>query len=164
MTTLPQIIIILLSYVPYLGLNKNVLLDVYNILEHPTWILLDGRDDVRICTVTVFYHIHYINSDARNHFLLYGYGLKVYHILSPDYIRVQIFPLCLFSLCLYDVFNSFFYPILTTYPTFSLVKGGPICRASMCFHPVITSQDFENRATCRYFVKTLQACDLLCSV
>ena len=79
--------------------------------------------------------------------------LTSYHLLSTNYVRVRRF-FCLFFLCLYAGFNYFFLdPILTTFPTLSLVEVGYICRVSMYIHNMPTSQYFVNRDPCTTFVR-----------
>ena len=45
--------------------------------------------------------------------------------------------------------------------THSLFEGGPICRVSMCFHPMITSQKFTNNSPCSDLVNKYAT---MCSV
>ena len=129
----------------------------------PSW-----RDGVHACALTVLvpYPLHSfrIMSSFSYWWLWHIFVLTSYHILSTDYVRGRIVYLCIFplflyvgfcilSLCIYAIFYSFFfYPTLTTFPTRSLVDGGPIFRLSICFCPMIMSQILLNRDPCRDFV------------
>ena len=103
MSTCPQVIIIFLLFVPYLGIT-----------EHPTWILSDGkhpnwilslvRENVYTYTVSVFYHIHYINSDVCRDSLL----------MSMKYFYPYVVPYFICGLCprMPFFFPSFFLSLL----------------------------------------------------
>ena len=115
------------------------------------------RNDARLCARTVLRHIHHINSDVRRHFLIDCYGIFpcLRHTISyPRTMSAYDVFFCLFFLCLYAGFNYFFLdPILTTFPTLSLVEVGYICRVSMYIHNMPTSQYFVNRDPCTTFVR-----------
>ena len=129
----------------------------------PSW-----RDEVRECTVMAWWRAcmchdgfvpHPLHKFRRTSSFYYWWlwhlsEFMSYHLLSTDYVHVQRFHLCLFSLCIYAGFNSFFFnTILTKLSTYLLVEGGPICRVSTCFHLIITSRNVANRAPCRDFGK-----------
>ena len=65
------------------------------------------------------------------------------------------------SISMLDSNYYLFWITLTKFPTHPLVDGGPICRGYLCFHPMIMSRNFANRAPCRGFVKQSA---IICSV
>ena len=136
--------------------------------------------NICVCALKFWYHIHYVNSDLRRNFLIDGYGifLSLRRIISYPQ-TMSAYDLCIsfiffFVSTLYPILypsvstlDSILYPpvsmldsiyywfdlTLTTFPTRSLLEGGPIWRVSMCVHPIITSINFVNRAPCRALVK-----------
>ena len=91
-------------------------------LKNPTWILLDGCANVRICAVTVLQHIHYINSYVRCHFLIDSYVIFTSLCLTIPYPHTissyNIFlSLSSTSVSTLDLIPYFFNPISTTFPT-----------------------------------------------
>ena len=79
-------------------------------------------------------------------FVYIMYSIFYTSLYTPDSI---FYP----SVSTLDSIPYLFDPTLTTFPLRSLVEVGPICRLSTCFQPMITSQNFANRAPCRAFVK-----------
>ena len=96
------------------------------ILKHPTWCLsYDIMSDLNLigCSVQYpctgchgattsvrvpwrfSYHIHYINSDLRHHFLIYGYG--IFTSLRPTFSYLRTMSEC-------DVFISVYSPTVST--------------------------------------------------
>ena len=108
MRNYPWIMIIFLSFVPYLVNTKTPDLRFIRWRKNLTWILLDGCYGVCICAVMVLYHIHYINS-----WLWHLFVLTFYHILSSYFFLVQRFTFCIFLLCFYAGFHSSFFLILS---------------------------------------------------
>ena len=124
------------------------------------------------------YYIHYIVSDLRCNFLIDGYGIfpslrctiSYMRNISADNLFISISSPSVSTLnyisspyvyTLYSI-NSLFYPTLTKFTTRSLVDGGPICRVSTCFHPLITSRNLVNRYTCKALVnKSASICSVL---
>ena len=93
------------------------------------------------------YHIHYINFELRRHFLINIYGvflslhpaISYQRTMSAYNIFVSVSSPSVFIL---DSIPYLFDPTLTTFPAYSLVEGGTICRVYTCFHPMITSHFF----------------------
>ena len=160
----------------------NVLLASYWMVVTTSLCVTSWHDNVRACALTVFvpYPLRkFILTSYFSYWWLWHLSvINPYHLLSADYVRVRlvhlsIFLLCihavsyLFSSCLHYGFNSssfclqegfnfsLFGLTLTDFTTHSLFEGGPICRVPTCFHPMIPSQNFTNRHTCRAFAKTI---------
>ena len=68
-------------------------------------ILPDGHEDVRICTVTVLYHIYYINLDVRRNFLTYSYGIFSSLRYTISYPHTMSVYNILLSVCTNSVFT-----------------------------------------------------------
>ena len=170
--------------------SNNFLLELFRMVMVMSVHALSWYDKVRTCALIFLHHIHYVNSDLRRHFFIDGYVIfpslsctisypqtmsvcdpciyfyfpfvsLLHPVLSPTVSNLDLIPPPSVSM-LYSNF-SLFYLSLTAFPTRSLVEGGPICRLSTCFNPMITSWNFANRAPCRDFFKNLQACVLCCS-
>ena len=58
---------------------------------------------------------------------------------------------------MFESIYSWFDLNLPTFPTRSLVEGGPIWRVSTCFYLIVTSRNFANRSPCRALVKNMRA-------
>ena len=117
----------------------------------------------------VWYHIHYINLDARFHFLIYEYGIFPYLRRTISYSHTiseyDVFLTASYtSVSMLDYIPTLFDLISTTFITRSLVGGSPICSVYTCFHTIITSRKFANRDPYRAFVKNLHACALCFSM
>ena len=159
-------IILFFSIIHYLGLTKTIYLDVSWMLKLLTWMLLDGRDDIRAWTIMAWRRLcmrrhgfvpyilyKFIRTLSFSYWLLWHTSfLTLYHILSGDYVHIQRFFVYYTFVSTLDTFLSLFDHILTTFSAWSLVKSSTICRVSTSFHPMITSINFANRAPCRYFV------------
>ena len=76
----------------------------------------------------------------------------LYPVLSPTVPRLDL--ILSPSVSIMDSNYSSFKLPLTKFPRRSLVKVGSKCGLSMYFHPMITSINFTNRASCRVFIKT----------
>ena len=126
-------------------------------------------------SMCLFHHNYYINSDVRHlfilnvHFPLYWWSqllsfLTPYHLLFP-WMTVSAYnfllPIFLSFVSTLDSITSFLDSTFSTFPTSSLVEGGPICRVSMCFHPMITSRNFINSDPYKDFVNKSA---IMCSV
>ena len=134
------------------------------------------------------YHTHYINSDLRCNFIIDRYGISPFLRLTISYTcNMYVYDLLLYvssnfvstldfvfspSVSMLDSIFSHsvsplglityvFYPTLTKFVIRSLVQVGSIYRVSTCFHPMITSQNFANRAPSRSFLKKSK---IMCSV
>ena len=112
------------------------------------------------------YHIHYISSDLRHHFLINIYGIFLSLHPAISYQRtISAYNIFLSvsstSVFILDSIPYLFDPTLTTFPAYSLVEGGTICRVYTCFHPMITSHFFAKRSLCRDFIKKYAS---MCSV
>ena len=120
MSIRPRIIILPLSIVPYLGPTKtsdltfiwfyNVWLESYRMVVTTSMSALSWSDDVHVCAVMVFvpYPLHKFRllSSFSYWWLCHLYVLMSYHILSADYVRVQLCSFYLFSLYIYTGFYS----------------------------------------------------------
>ena len=127
--------------------SENNRLGVYQMVQHPTWILLDGHDSVCTCAVTVLYHIHYINSDIRCNFLCMD--MKSFYTYA---VPTTCSFLYLLRMDLHWIWFLFF-SISTTFLSHSFVEGCSIYRVSLCLYPMITSQNLTNRTPFRDLVK-----------
>ena len=124
------------------------------------------------------YHTHYIFSYLNHHFLIDVYGIFLYLHRTIYYLRTMsayklfisisyhsvfvFYSISSYSVSMMDSIPPLFYPALSTFTTWSLVDGGPICRLSMCFRTMITSQKISKRYSCRYSVKTYSSvCPML---
>ena len=64
-------------------------------VNHTTRILSDSLDNVCTCTVTVLYHIRYINSDIFHHFLLMA--MSYFYPYSVPYLIPRLYQSTTFS-------------------------------------------------------------------
>ena len=115
-------IIISLYVVPHLGPTKtfdltfigyhNIRLESYWTVMKKSVHVLSLNYDVCACALTVFYYIHYINSDLRRNFIINGYGIFLYLCLTISYPRTMSAYDLLFSVSstvvsmLYSVFYT----------------------------------------------------------
>ena len=108
-----------------------------------------------VCALGRFlYHIYYINSDVHRHFLIDGYGIFLSLSRTISYLQtMSMYGVSLSvsspSLSTMCSVPYMFDPILTIFPTRSLVEGVLIYRVSTCFYLIIPSRNFANRAPCR---------------
>ena len=130
-----RMIIIPLSIVPHYCLNKTsdlTFIGCHNVrLQYCLMVVTTAvsatswYDDVRACALTFLYHMHYVNSDLRRHFIIDSYGI------FPSLRRAKSYPrtMSAYNLCIYFLFSfvstlwrHFFVPfsfVFTLYPILS---------------------------------------------
>ena len=88
----------------------------------------------------------------RIHFFVpFSFVSTLYPVLYPSVSKLDsiLSP----PVSMLDLISSWFYTTLIKFPTRSLVEVGSVWRLSMCFHPIIRSQNFDNRYPCRALVR-----------
>ena len=70
------------------------------------------HNDVHVCALTVLYHIHYVNSGIRRHFLIDGYVIfsSLRHTIYYPWNMISAYDLCI---SIYYSFVSTLYPVLS---------------------------------------------------
>ena len=115
-----MMIILTLYIILHQWLTKNsglVFIGCHNVQLGSCWMVVTTSvreppwdDNVQSCALTFSYHIHYVNSDLRCHFLNNGYGVFPSLRCTTYYMRTMY----AYNLCIYFYFSfiSMLYPVL----------------------------------------------------